>query len=129
MTLQHTRDTEQQGRPQGNYLVLRVPNLEASANFYRTIGLELTTEKHGNGPTHYSFPLTSEFICELYPLRQGTSDELSPVVRLGFAVADPLAVRESLCRAGHTVLEGALPGSFVVTDPSGNQVEVSQKRA
>ena len=114
--------------PQGSYVVLRVPDLERSAHFYRSLGLELTEEKHGDGPVHYSFPLTADVVCELYPLRAGSTAPISGI-RLGFSVADPAALRATLASSGHSISDGYTPGSFVVIDPSGNQVEVAPRAA
>jgi catechol 2,3-dioxygenase-like lactoylglutathione lyase family enzyme len=123
-----TRESTAKEAPQGSYVVLRVPDLERSANFYRALGLELTEEKHGEGPVHYSFPLAADVVCELYPLRAGS---LAPVpgIRLGFAVLNPDAVRAELARSGYSVSDGHTPGAFVVVDPSGTQVEIAPRAA
>lgn len=110
--------------PQGTYVVVRVPDVERSADFYRSLGLELTQEKHGEGPIHYSFQLSRSVVCELYPLKQG-SDAPTPGVRLGFEVADVAALKRTLAAQGRELLPGTSSASFVVIDPSGNQVEIS----
>lgn len=112
-----------QASPRGSYVVLRVLDLEASADFYRSLGLELTREQHGDGPVHYSFPLSPDVVCELYPLRVPPSTMTT--VRLGFVVADAAGLRESLTRAGRTITDGPTPNSFIVVDPNGNYVEVA----
>jgi len=112
--------------PQGSYVVLRVPDLEQSAQFYRSIGLTLTEERHGDGPLHYSFPLSDGMVCELYPLRSGAQPP-TPGIRIGFQVEDCSAVHATMASVGASITPGTTPGSFVVLDPSGNQVEISPK--
>jgi len=122
------RESTAKEAPQASYVVLRVPDLERSASFYRSLGLALTEEKHGDGPLHYSFPLSSDVVCELYPLRVANPAPAQGI-RLGFAVPDPDRVRAELARSGYNISDGHTPGSFLVVDPSGNQVEVAPRAA
>lgn len=48
------------------FVVIRCSDLEKSAAFYSSLGLTLTPEKHGNGPSHFSIE-TSGVVIELYP--------------------------------------------------------------
>jgi len=126
MTSQHASPSAPQSGPQGSYIVVRVPDIERSAEFYRLLGLELTPEKHGEGPLHYSFQLSPSLVCELYPLKK---DALAapPGVRLGFQVDDVGALRDKLTACGLALSAGTSSTSFVVHDPSGNQVEISSR--
>jgi catechol 2,3-dioxygenase-like lactoylglutathione lyase family enzyme len=126
MTSQHTPQPTQQSGPQGSYVVVRVPDIESSAEFYKLLGLELTREKHGDGPIHFSFKLSASVVCELYPLKKD-APSAPPGVRLGFQVDDLPALRERLVSHGLSVSAGASEASFVVLDPSGNQVEISAR--
>lgn len=40
--------------PHLNLVVLRSPDIDRAATFYRTMGLILTRHSHGAGPEHYS---------------------------------------------------------------------------
>jgi catechol 2,3-dioxygenase-like lactoylglutathione lyase family enzyme len=108
----------------GSYFVLRVPDIDRCAEFYRLIGLPVSREQHGSGPVHYSFPFGSETVCELYPVRG--FGKVASAVRLGFVVPDIEAARAALSQAGVTIMPGSSERSFVALDPSGNQVEISQ---
>jgi len=125
-TYQVAPPAQQHPSPQGTYVVVRVPDVERSAEFYRSLGLELTQEKHGEGPLHYSFTLRDSVVCELYPLKQ-TSDAKTPGVRLGFEVVDLETLRKKLTSQGREILPGSSTSSFVVIDPSGNQVEITER--
>ena len=117
---------QHQTAPQGSYVVIRVADVERSAQFYRSLGLELTREKHGEGPVHFSFQLSPEVVCELYPLKNGVEPS-TPQVRLGFRVDDLESLRANLVSAGSSIVAGATDDSFIVLDPSGNQVEISRR--
>jgi lactoylglutathione lyase len=108
--------------PQGSYIVLRVADIEKSAAFYRLLGLVLTEERHGDGPRHYSFPFSSDMVCELYPFKQGAGAAQN--IRLGFVVENAEELKTNLLRAGCALAPGTSANSFVVIDPDGNQVEL-----
>ena len=79
-------------------IVLWVADLDASAAFYRGLGLDLKPEQHGAGPAHYSAALDGT-ILELYPC----GDRPPTRTRLG--------------------LRG-VSGDGKMTDPDGNVVEL-----
>ena len=80
-------------------LVLRCVDLEGTASFYRELGLDLTPERHGDGPEHYSITL-GKTVIELYPTAKANSGQME---RLSLMLPRPT---ESL------------------TDPDGRQVEI-----
>jgi lactoylglutathione lyase len=113
-------------------VVLRSPDIERAATFYRGLGLALTTERHGTGPIHYSCAL-GETILELYPATAAGSERPTDgVTRLGFAVpslADALHALEAL---GVVIPESAARGpgaALVVRDPDGRAVELTERPA
>ncbi len=83
-----------------SYAVLYVSDLDASARFYRALGLDLLAEQHGGGPIHYSCDLAGT-VLELYPA--GTR----PPTRTRLGLRVPGAERTAPLR-----------------DPDGNVVEV-----
>lgn len=103
-----------------NLLVLRCRDLDRSRQFYAALGFELTAEKHGGGPIHYSIALGST-VLELYPTSAASSN-----VRLGLEVRDVGAAVEAIRALGGSVERELVTGqdSAVVRDPDGNQVEL-----
>lgn len=103
-------------------LVLRCRDLEVSRRFYEALGLLLTTEQHGTGPTHYSCQL-GVLVLELYP--GGTSTNY---VRLGIAVSNiAVAIEAIQARGGRVAREpSAQYPTAVVRDPDENAVELSE---
>lgn len=69
--------------PTVNLLVLRSTDLQRAAQFYHTLGLVLTRERHGDGPEHYSSSVNG-FVFELYPL--ATCSRATTSTRIGFRV-------------------------------------------
>lgn len=99
-------------------LVLRVSDLEASAAFYRCLGLTLVPEQHAEGPRHYSGQL-GPTVLELYPALG------RPVtrVRLGLAVASVVDTVAAAEAQGANVLT-ASDVRAVLVDPDNNRVVV-----
>lgn len=65
-----------------NYVVIYASDLRRSSEFYRQLGFELTEEKHGNGPKHYSLSV-GDIVVEIYPTKNSDVSR----IRLGI-VAD-----------------------------------------
>lgn len=67
-----------------NLLVLKTRQVGKLRTFYQTIGIELSQEKHGNGPIHFAGQI-EDGVFELYP----SSDELvERSTRLGMSVSN-----------------------------------------
>lgn len=108
-----------------NLLVLRCRDIETSRLFYEHLGIEFQKEKHGSGPEHYA-SVFEGMVFELYPLK---GDEPVDRSRLGFAVNLETDLKESLEAADIEIFssyefDGRL--IFVVQDPDGRKVELSQ---
>jgi len=101
-------------------LVIRCQDIEASKSFYQLLGLSFVKEKHGNGPVHYSCEQDG-FVFELYPNKGEPSQDNN---RLGFKVSNlasiiqNISVTNSYEFAGNTI--------YVLTDPDGRKVEISE---
>lgn len=101
-------------------LVIRCQDIEASKDFYQKLGLSFAKEKHGNGPEHYSCEHDG-CVFELYPNKGKPPYDNN---RLGFKVSalantiNNLTVVSSYEFAGNTI--------YVVTDPDGRKVEISE---
>ena len=67
-----------------NLIVLKVQDIERTRQFYSQFGLIFLSEKHGNGPEHYSCNLNG-LIFEIYPTLADLSN-LTQNIRLGFYV-------------------------------------------
>ncbi|WP_324603921.1 hypothetical protein [Streptomyces sp. NRRL S-241] len=86
--------------------VIYTTRLDACRDFYRGIGLDVVTERHGNGPEHYAATLADGGVLELYP---ATGRPETGYLRLGLT-APPNGA-------------GFLPsGRHTLTDPDGRTV-------
>ena len=85
-------------------LVLKTPQLEQVHDFYQTLGIDLTQERHGQGPLHFLGP-AGETVFEIYPLSPPATAEGS--VRLGFAVPRLTELIQELRGKGAPVVEDA----------------------
>ena len=70
--------------PVFSLLVLRARDIETTASFYLTLGLEFTSEQHGTGPVHFACERDG-FVLEIYPLKP-TQSEVNDSLMLGFGV-------------------------------------------
>tara|TARA_R110002111_G_scaffold18931_3_gene46348 strand:+ start:37166 stop:37906 length:741 start_codon:yes stop_codon:yes gene_type:complete len=107
--------------------VLRCLDIETSRLFYENLGIEFEREQHGSGPEHYAV-VFDETVFELYPLKEG---EIADRTRLGFAVNLETDLRESLEAAQieiHSQYEVDHEPVFVVEDPDGRKVELTQSK-
>ena len=113
--------------PQLNLVVIYAQNLEATREFYASLGLSLQLEHHGNGPRHYAAALGGA-VFEIYPHREG---EQQGGLRIGFQVESVDGVLQQLRQRHVTILTEPRDSPWgrraVVEDPNGNRVELSQK--
>lgn len=66
-----------------NLLVLKVKDIELTAQFYAALGIQFQAEQHGAGPLHYS-ALLGNTVVEIYPTN--TQQDVTANIRLGFTV-------------------------------------------
>ena len=85
-------------------VVLRCADIEATRTFYESLGIEVTEERHGTGPKHYSARLGGG-VVEFYPATER------------FPAASVLIVVQS---------DGGGPANRL-TDPDGRVVMVSER--
>ena len=64
-------------------LVLKVSNIQHTAQFYTALGIQFQTEQHGAGPMHYS-ALLGNTVLEIYPANR--QEGVTTNIRLGFTV-------------------------------------------
>ena len=108
-------------------LVIRSSDIERTRAFYSNLGLEFESEKHGDGPLHYSCEM-ADTVFEIYPAtrRRPPMDGL----RIGLRVPSVAAAVEHLISAGllneqPRVPERSVGASVcVVRDPDGTTVEL-----
>ena len=107
-------------------LVLRTPDLERLATFYKNIGILLEYHKHGNSPFHYSSTISGT-VLELYPLAKGQM-EADKHFRLGFGIDDFEATLVRLKEGGTPIVMEATKTEFglmaIVSDPDQRKVEL-----
>jgi lactoylglutathione lyase len=114
-------------------LVLYAASPPATAAFYRTLGLQLEDEDHGEGPVHFATELGPVHFA-IYPAQapgRATERRSGGSSFPGFYVESLDQVAEALARAGAQMLTGhqQMPwGCRVVTeDPDGRAVEINQR--
>lgn len=107
-----------------NLLVLRCGDIDASRRFYELLELRFEKHKHGGGAEHYASE--AKVVLELYPAAEGDRDQTG----VGFAVNDLQAVRQAMIEARlkpREIVENPWGKSFVVRDPDGRRVEISEE--
>jgi catechol 2,3-dioxygenase-like lactoylglutathione lyase family enzyme len=115
-----------QKSPGMNLVVIRVSDLERSREFYSTLGLDLTPEKHGSGPLHYSCEM-NDLVVELYP----TKTRPTGGGRIGLRIARPNLAVDRLLSSGHlsersvSLRREPRAEVLLVRDPDGNDIELS----
>jgi lactoylglutathione lyase len=110
-----------------NLVVIRSPDLERSASFYRVLGLSFQKHRHGSGPEHLITEL-GPIVFEIYP-REDDSDSTAST-RIGFRVPSVDAAVEQLQQIGVTVVSPPKDSPWgrraVVDDFDGHRVELTE---
>lgn len=66
-----------------NLIVLKVKDIELTAQFYAALDIQFQAEQHGAGPVHYS-ALLDNTVLEIYPAK--SEQDVTTHIRLGFTV-------------------------------------------
>ena len=113
-------------KPRPNLTVIRCEDIEASAEFYRIVGLEFEKHRHGSGPEHYAAS-DGAWTFELYPA--STKSPACNSTRIGFAVGSCDQVANRLSEAGFSLVTAPADSPWgrraVAVDPDGHRVELS----
>lgn len=108
-----------------NLTVIRCVNINASAVFYRLLGLEFEKHRHGSGPEHYAAS-DGLWTFELYPAT--VRFPASGSTRIGFAVDSCDEIAEHLQAAGFALetmpADSPWGRRAVALDPDGHRVEL-----
>lgn len=109
-----------------NLVVIRVADVEQAQQFYETVGLRFTRERHGKGPEHLAANADGT-IFEVYPRGNAAS---TASVRLGFRVVSVAEVIAAVQQIGAEIASPPTETPWglraVVIDPEGHRVEISQ---
>jgi lactoylglutathione lyase len=115
--------------PQLNLVVLRSPDIDRAADFYRRLGLTFVRHSHGSGAEHYCSEVAG-LVFELYP-----ATSVSPSTsgtRIGFRVDSVDRLVPLLVEAGAKVRTAPADSEWgrraVMTDPDGHAVELISQR-
>ena len=115
-------------------LVLFAADSEATAAFYRALGVEFEDEDHGEGPVHFATEVGSIHLA-IYPAQTpGRATEHRAVggVFPGFYVESLDRAVNAVCRVDSRILTAheQMPWGcrVVVEDPDGRAIEVNQRR-
>jgi len=110
-------------------LVLKTRQIEPLRRFYQTLGIELTDEKHGNGPLHFAGKV-GDVVIEIYPLLDDSA-QVDSSTRLGFGVENLAEVIQVLQKLETKIVsppkDTAWGFQAVVRDPDGRSVELRQE--
>lgn len=111
--------------PHLNLIVLRSPDIERAAEFYRQMGLVFSRHAHGQGPEHYT-AMVSGIVFEIYPLTSKSTPTTG--TRIGFNVDSVDHIVPLLSKLGATVLTPPSDSEWgrraVVRDLDGHVVEL-----
>jgi len=114
-------------------LVLYAASPQATAAFYRALGLELAEEDHGEGPVHFATELGPVHFA-IYPAEEpGRAPERRSGGSMfpGFYVQSMDRATEALAQIGAPVLTEHQQMSWgcrvVAEDPDGRPVEINQR--
>jgi len=109
-----------------NLVVIRSPDIDASAKFFSAFGLTFEKHSHGKGPEHYASD-SDGTVFEIYP----QAEDSTSATRLGFSVADidqTLKLTEEL---GAKTLSQPKDSPWgrraVIQEPFGHRIELIQK--
>ena len=108
-------------------IILCTDNIDLVAEFYSAVGVDLELEKHGNGPSHFSFK--TELSCEIYPPR--TPPEERIVLRINTPDVEKVlsTLKEKFSYPDLIVSDVAklkTGQKAIVRDPDGRIVELFQ---
>lgn len=115
-------------------LVLFAADPEATAAFYRALGVEFEDEDHGEGPTHFAAELGPIHFA-IYPARapgRATEHRSGGGLFPGFYVDSLDSAVDALARVGSRMLteHEQMPWGcrVVAEDPDSRAIEVNQRR-
>lgn len=110
-----------------NLVVIRSPDIDASAEFFSVFGMSFVKHNHGKGPQHYSAE-KGGVVFEIYP--QIAGKETTSMTRLGFKVDALDDVVAKLILLGAKELSAPTDTNYgrsaVLQEPFGHKIEVTQ---
>ncbi|MDI1312297.1 VOC family protein [Prosthecobacter sp.] len=111
--------------PHLNLVVLRSPDIDRAAQFYRQMGLLLTRHSHGSGPEHYASEV-SGMVFEIYPMTPKSLPTTG--ARIGFRVESVDEIVTLLSQIGTEIITAPTDSEWgrraVVKDLDGHVVEL-----
>ncbi len=111
-----------------NLVVIRSPDIDASARFFSEFGLSFDKHSHGKGPMHCAAE-AGGVMFEIYP--QADESESTSSTRLGFTVADLDLTISELEALGAEILVEPKDSPWgrraVVREPFGHKIEIVQQ--
>ena len=110
-----------------NLVVIKTYQVEATQQFYSSLGLHFEKHRHGKGPLHYAAEL-GQFVFEIYPLPDNL-EIADTSTRLGFQVEqlDDLLTQLPLNQILKEPHQSEWGYQAVVCDPDGRKVELKQR--
>lgn len=115
--------------PRLNLIVLRSENMERLAEFYKTLGLNLTRHRHGKGAEHFGTE-SGDLIFEIYSKRN--AEDSTSNVRLGFTVGALDATLTALTSIGAKIVSEPKSSPWgrrcVIDDIEGHRIELIERQ-
>lgn len=112
--------------PRLNLVVLRSPDIDRAAKFYKVLGFALEKHAHGTGPEHYSAELEGGVVFEIYPA--GTTGQSTAAARIGFVVSSVDDTVRLLSEEGGKITKAPHDSEWgrraVVKDLDGHTIEL-----
>lgn len=107
-------------------VVVYAADVARSKQFYESLGLAFTAERHGKGPEHFACQLEG-IVFEIYPRK--AEHQGSPPMRIGFRVPSVDAALRMIESGGGAVVSPPRDSPWgrraVLTDPDGYQIEIT----
>ena len=109
-----------------NLIVIRVADLDRSQQFFESLGITFSRERHGNGPEHLVAKII-DLVFEIYPLGNGLS---TSATRLGFQVDSLQNAIDAVVKCGAEIVTSPADGPWgiraVIKDLDGHRIELCQ---
>lgn len=96
-------------------------------DFYESLGLNFTQEKHGDGPEHFSCSITDGLVLEIYPIKNDATEHATKPYRFEFFCETIDELVKNLIKKGwqnNMSFRDNRRGTLFLVDPDGNDVVI-----
>ncbi|MDO8482369.1 MAG: VOC family protein [bacterium] len=108
--------------------VLRRSDRQATAAFYRELGLTTNEHRHGEGPKHHEvLPLAPDFVVEIYQSSPAFSQDTIMIEVDSLMATLKIAARHKIIPSGD-IREGPKMRFVYITDPDKRSLMLIEKK-